>query len=320
MKASTRGRVAAALAIAFMFTRTAAADEHASLDIGGATIAIEWDSALAPVAGELRRWVDYSARVVARFYGHFPVKRLSLRLDAQRGGGVGGGVTTNTAGAEISIRVGTDITREQLADDWVLVHEMVHLALPEVGHRHNWLAEGLATYIEGIARAQAGTRPVLDVWSEYRRSMRVGLPKAGEGGLDQTHTWARTYWGGALFCLQADVSIREQSQNRYSLRDSLIAILDATGGYAGPSAPRGVDINEVFRIGDRATHTTVLTDLYARAKDSPDTPDLDSLWKRLGVRADKDGIALDDTAPLAKLRVDMTRATPPSAAAPDIAR
>lgn len=297
------------LALGLLFAQGAAADERASLDVGGATIAIEWDDALKPVAPDLRHWVDYSSHAVARFYGRFPAKQLSLNLDARPGrGGVGGGVTTNTDGAEINIRVGTAVTREELAEDWVLVHEMVHLALPEVGRRHNWLAEGLATYVEGIARAQAGTRPALDVWSELKRSMSQGLPKSGEGGLDQTHTWARTYWGGALFCFQADVSIREQSGNRYSLRDALIAILDATGGYAGPSAPRGVDINEVFRIGDRATHTTVLTDLYARMKDAPNAPDLDALWQKLGVRGDGDKIEVDDKAPLAAIRTDMTKA------------
>jgi hypothetical protein len=297
------------LAIALLFVQSAAADERASLDVGGGAITVEWDDALEPVASELRQWVDYSARAVARFYGRFPTKELSLRLDARPGrGGVGGGVTTNTDGAEIEIRVGSAITREELREDWVLVHEMVHLALPEVGRRHNWLAEGLATYIEGIARAQAGTRAGNDVWSELKRSMSQGLPKPGEGGLDQTHTWARTYWGGALFCFAADLSIREQSGNRYSLRDALIAILEATGGYAGPSAPRGVDINEIFRIGDRATHTTVLTDLYARMKDSPNAPDLDALWQRLGVRDDKGRIEFDDRAPLAAIRADITKA------------
>jgi hypothetical protein len=302
-------RLLAMSVLAILFARDAVADERASLDVGGATIAVEWGDALAPVASDLRHWVDYSAGAVARFYGRFPAKQLSLHLDARPGrGGVNGGVTTNTDGADIEIRVGTGVTRAQLADDWVLVHEMVHLALPEVGRRHNWLAEGLATYIEGMARAQAGTRPALDVWSELKRSLSQGLPKPGESGLDQTHTWARTYWGGALFCFLADVSIREQSGNRYSLRDALIAILDATGGYAGPSAPRGVDINEVFRIGDRATHTTVLSDLYARTKDAPSAPDLDTLWQRLGIRSVDDGIEFDDKAPLAALRASMTTA------------
>jgi hypothetical protein len=296
----------AAVAIAALFVRSAAADERTSLDLEGATIAVEWDDALKPIVPESRAWVESAARTVARFYGRFPAERLSLRLDARPGGGVGGGRTTNYDGAKITVSVGTATTRAQFAEDWVLVHEMIHLALPEVGRGHNWLAEGLATYIEGIARAQAGTRPVADVWSEFRRSMPVGLPKPGEGGLDQTRTWARTYWGGAVFCLQADVSIREQSGNRFSLRDALIAILKTTGGYAGPSAPRGVDIDEVFRVGDEAAQTHVLTDLYARMKESPDAPDLTALFERLGVRGGKGAVEFDERAPLAAIRAAMT--------------
>jgi predicted metalloprotease with PDZ domain len=109
-----------------------------------------------------------------------------------------------------------------------------------------------------------------------------------------------------VFCLQADVSIREKSGNRMSLRDALVAILKATGGYAGPSAPRGVDIDDVFRIGDEATHTRVLTELYARMKDSPDAPDLTALFERLGVRAGKGDVEFDERAPLAAIRAAMT--------------
>jgi len=39
--------------------------------------------------------------------------------------------------------------------------------------------------------------------------MSRGLPREGEGGLDQTGL-GRTYWGGALFCLEADVTMREK--------------------------------------------------------------------------------------------------------------
>lgn len=281
------------------------------LHVAGATLHVQWDAALEPEAAKLRPWIETSARTVAAFYGRFPADELNLRLVARTGDGVRGGVTTNAGGAHIEVGVGTAVTRAQLADDWVLVHEMIHLALPEVGRRHNWLAEGLSTYVEGIARAQSGTRAVTDVWSEFLRAMPRGLPQPGEGGLDETHTWARTYWGGALFCLLADVSIREHSHGRYSLRDALAAILSGTGGYAGPSAPRGVDIDEVLRLGDAATHGSVLADLYARMKQSAEAPDLPALWSRLGVRRDGDGIVFDAHAPLAPLRESMTRAAGP---------
>ena len=48
-------------------------------------------------------------------------------------------------------------------------------------------------------------------------------------GLDRTRTWGRTYWGGALFCLMADVEIRKQTGNRVGLQDALRTILSAGG-------------------------------------------------------------------------------------------
>ena len=79
----------------------------------------------------------------------------------------------------IQMRVGRESTAATLAADWVLVHEMVHLALPEIGRSHDWLAEGLATYVEGVARAQAGNRAIADVWAEDRQfhAQRTAAPR-----------------------------------------------------------------------------------------------------------------------------------------------
>jgi hypothetical protein len=249
----------------------------------------------------LHTWVDRSANIVSDYYGKFPAPLVVLSLRAMDGHGIGGGRTTNDSGLVIQVSVGRDTSSETLSDDWVLVHEMVHLALPEVGRRHNWLAEGLATYVEGIARAQFGNRAIADVWAEDRRSMPMGLPRDGEGGMDQTSTWGRTYWGGALFCLQAEVAIREQTGNRVGLQTALRAILQQTGGYAFER-----DIDEVFRIGDAATRTHVLEDLYEKSKVIPQAPNLDSLWSRLGVPLDPKTQPFDEQAPLAAIRVAIT--------------
>jgi hypothetical protein len=183
---------------------------------------------------------------------------------------------------------------------------MVHLALPELGRRHHWLEEGLATYVEGIARAQFGNRDISDVWAEYRHSMPLGLPRTGEGGMDQTPTWGRTYWGGALYCLQADVAMREQTGNHAGLQTALRAILNETGGYRAER-----DIDEVLKIGDAATGTHVLQDLYREVKSTAMTPDLELLWTRLGVPKDPKSSAFDDHAPLAAIRIAIT-ARPPA--------
>ncbi len=107
--------------------------------------------------------------------------------------------------------------------------------------------------------------------------MPNGLPKSGDRGLDRTHTWGRTYWGGALYCLLADLEIRRRTQNRRGLQDALRAIL-AAGNMESSSA-----IEPLLEIGDRAVEVPVLTELYERMKDEPAPTDLEAIWRRLGI-------------------------------------
>jgi len=297
--------VSAAAVLAGLSTLAFAAcpsEVTAQIDVRGSVLCVFVDD--AAWAGQqplLRSWIERSARIVADYYGRFPAPVVTLRLRSMDGGGVGGGRTTNEGGLGIQVRVGREATAESLAADWVLVHEMVHLALPEVGRAHNWLAEGLATYVEGVARAQSGNRDIADVWAEDRNSMPKGLPLAGEGGMDQTPTWARTYWGGALYCLQADVEIRKQSDNRVGLQTALRAILKETGGYAFER-----DIGDVLRIGDTATGTHVLYGLYQQIRAAPQAPDLELLWRQLGVPNDPKTQPFDDHARFAGIRIAIT--------------
>jgi len=294
---------AALLASAYSLgARACPAAATTQLQLPGSTICVFIDdSSLLKQQTLLHTWIERSARIVADYYGQFPAALLVLRLGGMDGSGIGGGRTTNDSGLMIQMRVGRASTAQTLASDWVLVHEMVHLALPEVGRSHAWLAEGLATYVEGVARAQFGNRDIADVWAEDRHSMPMGLPRDGEGGMDQSPTWGRTYWGGALYCLQADVAIREQTANRVGLQTALRAILKESGGYASER-----DIGEVLRIGDAATGTHVLYGLYQQVKATPQTPNLDLLWTLLGVPNDPATQPFDDHAPLAAIRIAIT--------------
>jgi hypothetical protein len=287
---------------AFAQTRACGAQTTEVVTAGSSTLCLRIEEATPARIQLLRLWVRRSADIVTQYYGRFPATLVRIDLGIMSGEGIGGGHTINEGGLSIHVDVGRDATPARLADDWVLVHEMVHLALPEIGRRHDWLAEGLAVYVEGVARAQAGNRAVADVWAEDRRSMPLGLPRPGEGGMDQTQTWARKYWGGALYCLDADVQIRQRTANRLGLQAALRAILEATGGYAAEK-----DITDVLHIGDAATGTRVLEDLYDREKATPVIPPLDSLWQELGVPQNPLTEPFDDHAPLAAIRSAITR-------------
>ena len=278
---------------------------HAStheLKVAGADIQVDIDEdSFRSRTNPILEWITRSAQIVAHYYDRFPTAHLHMRVIALDGDGVRNGRTWGHNGGVIRINVGKQVTDAQLGNDWVLVHEMTHLALPDVGDNHAWLSEGMAVYIEGVARVQAGNRSEADVWAEEIRSMPRGLPQEGDLGLDHTHTWGRTYWGGAMFCLLADVEIRQRTHNRYGLQDAVRAIARESGGLSADWL-----IEKVFKTGDDAVGVPVLEELYAQMKDQPVKPDLMALWRKLGIEPDTSNtgssVRITDNAPLATVR------------------
>ena len=248
---------------------------------------------------ELLKWIDDATAAVTGYYGKFPVPRLRLVILLDQREGVHAG--NERGGRRITIRLGSSTSGADLDDDWQLTHEFFHLGFPDVPDRYHWMEEGLSTYLEPIARARAGHLSPERVWQDMVHGMPRGLPEAGDRGLDRTPTWGRTYWGGALFWLLADVRIREQTGNRHSLDDAIRAIWSEGGdGAADWPAER------VLREGDRATGVSVLEDLHRQLGDKPVDIDLPALWKRLGVIYRNRRLSFDNGAPLAAIRVAMT--------------
>ena len=246
-------------------------------------------------------WVRMSAKAVATYYGRFPVKSLTLLLVPVVGRGVCGGTTWGYRGAAIRVLVGRDADEGHLRSDWVLVHEMVHTALPDMDERYNWLSEGLAVYVEPIARTQAGDLSAKEIWLAMMRDMPKGLPQPGDEGLDNTDTWGRKYWGGAMFALFADVEIRKRSNNRLGLQDAMRGVLAAGGNHE-----QDWSIQRILSTADKAVGLDVLTRLHDQWGSKPVTPDLDGLWRDLGLKVHDGGLDFDDTAPLASIRKAIT--------------
>ena len=248
-------------------------------------------------------WIENSAKAASVYFGKFPVASAGVLIVPAPGGDVQGGSSFGFRGAAIRLVVGSDVTESELRDDWVAVHEMTHLALPDIREPYLWLAEGIATYVEPVARVQAGQLTAETIWGDMVRDMPKGLPERGDRGLDRTPTWGRTYWGGAMFCLLADIAIRKRTGNKKGLQQALRGIV-AAGGTIEQDWP----VARIFSVGDKATGTAVLADLYKKMRDKPYTPDLDALWRDLGVSVQGGGVTFDDNAPLAPIRRAITGA------------
>jgi hypothetical protein len=250
---------------------------------------------------EVQRWVQQASQAITAYYGRFPVERARMMLEGVDGSGVRWARTFAHAGASVRVGLGRHTNASQFTADWMLTHEFVHLALPQLADEHDWLQEGAATYVEPIARAQAGQLAPERVWSEFMRDMPQGLPRRGDRGLDFTTTWGRTYWGGALFCLVADVEIRKRTDNRFGLQDALRAILREGG-----SLEQRWTIGEALRTGDRATGQKVLMQMYGEWRAAPVNVDLEALWRELGVERQGASAVLNDEASLAYIRRSIT--------------
>ena len=283
-----------------------AADVTSTLMIGGSKIDVTIDTSEAPISqADVMKWVQSAAESVAAYYGRFPVPHLTLRVTSVDGTGVRHGMTWGRGGGLIRISVGSKTSAAELAEDWMLTHEMIHLAFPSMADDHHWIEEGLSVYVEPIARIRAGHWTALQMWSDLVRDMSKGQPKEGESGMDHTHTWGRTYWGGALFAFVADVEIRKQTKNKKGLEDALRGILDAGG-----TINEDWELEKAFKIGDQAAGLDVLEKQYAEWKDKPMQVDLAVMWKQLGIEASGTTVVLHDDAPLASIRRGIEMGTP----------
>jgi hypothetical protein len=301
----TAGRMIASL-LSLVVAGHACASNDEQLQVGGADIVVEFNPPAAPGLHNLvLDWVTKSAKAVTTYYKKFPVSAVHIHILLYDGRGTRSGHTNGWNGSSIRIAVGTKSSASDFAKDWIMTHEMVHLAFPSVATAHHWIEEGQATYIEPVARARAGDLTPEKVWGDLMDGLPNGLPGPQDRGLDFTPTWGRTYWGGALFCLLADIEIRKRTENRRGLEDALRAVL-AAGGTIEAEWP----LTKALRIGDDATGVPVLSELYEKMKASPFPVDLAALWKELGV-AKKDGlIRFNDSAPLATIRRTITATTP----------
>lgn len=255
---------------------------------------------------EMKSWIEDAAHVTVPLFGRFPVDRSTLFVvPAQGEDEVVFGKVLSLAGASIVLVVGDRMPASARRSDWVLVHELFHLGFPTFRGEGRWLGEGLATYYEPILRARAGWTTEAEVFRQFARNMPRGQPAhiAPNAGLSARDDLDTIYWGGALFCLAADVRIREETRGRKSLDDVLRVAL-ARGG----DATRVWSLQEVVALADDVTGTSVVSDMYERYAARGERIDIDALMSSLGVAAD--GRDADDSRPLAWVRRSIIGAGP----------
>ncbi|MGB4857703.1 MAG: hypothetical protein WBP11_00065 [Dokdonella sp.] len=145
---------------------------HSTLEVGGWRVNMVFADDVTDVDRERAlRWVHRSAEAVATYFGRFLVDEVGILGVASTGDRVVTATTCGYGSSAIRMQMSRDVTDAVYSEEWVLVNEMSHLALPEVASRSAWLLEGNATYVELIARVQAGQLDCESVWRWSSRGM-----------------------------------------------------------------------------------------------------------------------------------------------------
>ena len=251
---------------------------------------------------QLESWIQRSSDIVSLYFGRFPVDEAYVAVTGRTGKGVMNGIALGGGNAVVNVKLGIETDQRDLSQDWVMVHELIHLAFPKVKTRHHWAEEGLAVYVESVSRVQAGALSATTLWRNFIDGMPNGLPADGDNGLDNTPTWGRTYWGGALFYLLADIEIIRRTGGEKTLRDGLRAIVEK-----GYSIRDSFELTQIYGTVDGATGVPVLMETYKKHADHPEDVDLKILWRRLGIERTSSGVAFRDDAEWAAIRKTITQ-------------
>lgn len=243
-------------------------------------------------------WPRAALANVQAMFPTYPRGRPLLIVMVRHGDGIEDGTALGNGGQSVRIEVGDETPTKRLMSDWMLTHEMTHLALPGLRRAHHWAEEGMATYLEPIMRAKRGVLPVADVWREWLMHMHKGQARDADDRLDGTREWGRTYWGGALFWIQCDVAIRSKATDPLAIGlptgfQSVFLQGDISNKWS---------ISRFLDAMDAATGSETVSKTYAAQAPVGVEVDLNALWKSLGVSLKDGKPVFEDEAPLAHVR------------------
>lgn len=253
---------------------------------------------------ELITWLTQALQAVAKFYGDYISRQISIVLIPVSGSSEPGiyGTVVRRGVPSVIIYFGGDCKAPQIKDDWVAVHELFHIGNPVTEDRIGWFGEGFTTYYADILRARVGAmtgeQAFGDMYDGFRRfcqpENRVSLEEESLN-MQRTHRYRRVYWGGACLAFVADAVIRTRSGGKRSLDDVMLRLRKQ-------SLREPVDADDVITVLDEETGNKLVSSMLREKKSIP----FADWFKQLGIEpTGPEAVRFNDSAPHAAMRKAM---------------
>lgn len=260
-------------------------------------------------AGRFERWLSEAAAAVAGLYERFPEPHTQVLLlpAAPSAGAVPWGQVLRGGAPSVLFVVNPARPLGDLRADWTAVHEFSHLLLPFVSRRDAWVSEGFASYYQNLLRARAGMIDPADAWSNLwagfgrgRAATRAQLTLAEATREMYGPNLMRVYWAGAALALDVDIELRRRLPARRGLDEVLAAL-----GACCLAPDRLWTGDELFAKLDRLAGTDFLQAMYRSYAESRDFPDVDAMFRELGIEPQGDSVRLAGGPAEAALRAEL---------------
>ena len=273
-----------------------------TLRFGGARVSVEIVDASPARADALYGWIAGVADAVEATFGRWPLAHAHIRITEVDGGRgrspVPWGQTSRRDDrVAVLLFVRHDAGIGELRADWTAAHELTHLYHPYLGREGRWLAEGLASYYQNVARARAGMMSAEAAWRALDAGFERGRRATGEHPLAQARRGEtmRVYWAGAAFWLEADLALRARGS-------SLDAVLADYAGCCLAEARFG-DAEGFVAALDRVAGSAVFAPRFRRYAAARAFPDLGAAYDRLGLRREAGGLHFDPPGAALRARI-----------------
>lgn len=237
---------------------------------------------------QLCDWLRRTAEEVRTVRSPFPHPRVTVLVSPVPGRSTADvfGMVLWSSPPSIALLVGQDAQPAAFEDDWVAIHELLHLTHPTFVPPTRWISEGLATYFTEVARARSGRFTPERAWHELLLGFELGKSQAGGRTLQEMineNAPPGIYWVGAYFALRLDVELRRATGNQRGL-EHVLELLAAQGSTT--------TLKAYSAAVDAVAGRPLFEALLARELHVPAFAGLGGLLEDLGIKAIPGGVKL----------------------------
>ena len=167
---------------------------------------------------KLSQWLVFSSQATLNVLGPYP---FDMQLYLYRRAGnepVPWANTWREHSQQVHFYVAPQFSQHEFVNDWTAYHEIAHLALPYLGRKNAWFAEGFASYMQYQIMQQAGlinsaANNITAKFAPQRKHYLQQLSMADTAAqLLSQRRFAAGYWGGAQFFFVAERLLQQQGK------------------------------------------------------------------------------------------------------------